>query len=76
MDKFGEKISLPGSKVSSLNAPSTETPVSRPFGTISISPFSALAPSILPSSLWGNKRWFIMGGWLKKDVKFFGTKSA
>ena len=31
MEKFGDKISLTGCKWSSLNAPSTETPVSHPF---------------------------------------------
>ena len=28
-----------------------------------------------PSSLWGNKRWFIMGGWVKR-WKHFGKKPA
>ena len=39
-------------------------------------PFPIFIPCpFLPSSLWGNKNWFIMGG-LVKRWKFFGTKSV
>ena len=38
--------------------------VSFNFGWI---PFPMFCPcSFLPPSLWGNKKWFIMGGWLKR----------
>ena len=38
-------------------------------------PISAPAPFFLPLSLWGNKKWFIMGGWVKR-WNIYGTKSA
>ena len=37
--------------------------------------FSVPAASFLPSYLWGNNNWFIMGGWVK-SWKYFGTKSV
>ena len=46
LETFGDKISLTGCKWSSLNAPSTETPVSHPFWGESF---------FLISTLWGNK---------------------
>ena len=59
MEKFGNKISLTGCEWSRLNAPGTETPASHPVWVISYFPF-------LPSSLWGKKKGFIMGGWVRR----------
>ena len=74
VEKFWSKMSLTTWKWSNLNALSTGTPVSHPFLGESLFPISS--PCCFPSySLWGNKKWFIIGGWVKKR-KYFGTKSA
>ena len=56
---FWNKISLAGCKWSNFNATGSETPVSHSL--LGDSLFPIFSPcSLLPSSLWGNKKWFII----------------
>ena len=66
---FWSKTTITGCKWASLNAPRSEISVSHSLLESSLFLISAPAPS----SLWVNKNWFIMGGWVKK-WKYFGTK--
>ena len=65
---FWDKISLTVCKWSSLNAQSTDTPVSHPLLNESLFPFSAPASSSFP--ICSKNKLFIMGSW-GKELTFF-----
>ena len=74
-ENFWDKISWTGCKWSSLNAPSTEIPVSHPLLSESLFPIFCPCCCFLSSSLWGNKK-LDLSVWKVKNSILFGTKSA